>query len=66
MMILATKWTTAWLMTGLGFGAVFSILVLLVLLLQIFSYVAAKSEVKPKARFAGRSGRKTLSGGEFG
>ncbi|MEE1235873.1 MAG: OadG family transporter subunit [Bacteroidaceae bacterium] len=49
MMILATKWTTAWLMTGLGFGAVFSILVLLVLLLQIFSYVAAKSEVKPKA-----------------
>ena len=47
-MILATKWTTAWLMTGLGFGAVFFILVLLVLLLQIFSMVAAKSEVKPK------------------
>ena len=51
-MILATKWTTAWLMTGLGFGAVFIILVLLVLLLQIFSYVAAKSEVKPKAAAA--------------
>ena len=49
MMILATKWSTAWLMTGLGFSAVFLILVLLVLILMIFSKVASSAEVKPKA-----------------
>lgn len=48
-MILATKWTTAWLMTGLGIGAVFLILILLVFILQIFSKIAASSEVKPKS-----------------
>ena len=40
MIFLATNWTTAWLMTGIGIGVVFCILVLLVLILQIFSIVA--------------------------
>lgn len=48
MMILATKWSTAWLMTGLGISAVFLILVLLVFILMIFSKVASNAEVKPK------------------
>ncbi len=47
-MILETDWTTAWLMTGLGVGVVFSILVLLVLVLQIFSFVAKGKKVKPQ------------------
>ena len=45
-MILATNWTTAWLMTGMGIGVVFSILVLLVLILQIFSLFAAGNDKK--------------------
>ncbi len=48
MFILATKWSTAWLMTGLGVGAVFFILILLVLILQVFSMVFAEGGVKPK------------------
>ncbi len=47
MIILATKWSTAWLMTGMGIGAVFFILILLVLILQIFSMVFAEDK-KPK------------------
>lgn len=35
-------------MTGLGFGVVFSILVLLVFILILFSKIAASTEVKPK------------------
>jgi len=46
-MILATNWTTAWLMTGIGVGVVFCILLLLVLILQIFSIVAAGKGKKP-------------------
>ena len=48
-MILATDWATAWLMTGMGIGVVFSILILLVLVLQIFSKVASSGTVKPAA-----------------
>ncbi len=40
MMILSTNWATAWLMTGIGFGVVFCILVLLVFILQIFNATA--------------------------
>lgn len=46
-MILATNWTTAWLMTGMGIGVVFAILVLLVLILQVFNVVFADLEKKP-------------------
>ena len=46
-MILATNWTTAWLMTGMGVGVVFCILLLLVLILQIFSLVATGKEKTP-------------------
>ena len=46
-MILATDWNAAWLMTGMGLGVVFSILILLVLGLQIFRAVAANKGVKP-------------------
>ena len=48
MIILATKWSTAWLMTGIGVGGVFVILVLLVFILQLFGKIAAAGEVKPK------------------
>lgn len=51
-MIFATNWTTAWLMTGLGLGVVFSILVLLVLVLQIFSAVAEKGSAAPAKKAA--------------
>lgn len=50
MIILATKWTTAWLMTGMGIAVVFSILLLLVFVLQIFSKIAEGSETKSKRR----------------
>ena len=46
-MIVATDWASAWLMTGMGFGVVFCILVLLVLVLQVFSVVAAKGNATP-------------------
>ncbi len=42
-MLLSANWSVAWLMTGMGIGVVFSILVILVLVLQVFSYVAQKS-----------------------
>ena len=48
MIILATKWSTAWLMTGIGVGGVFLILVLLVFILQLFGKIAAAGEIKPK------------------
>ncbi len=42
-MVLLTNWGDAWLMTGIGIGVVFCILVILVYVLQIFNYVANKS-----------------------
>lgn len=42
-MLLTVNWSEAWLMTGMGVGVVFSILIILVLVLQVFSYVAQKS-----------------------
>lgn len=48
-MVLLTDWTTAWLMTGMGVGVVFSILVLLVLVLLVFSAVARKTTAKTRA-----------------
>lgn len=43
MIVLATDWSTVWLMSGMGIGVVFTILVLLVFVLQIFSIVAKKT-----------------------
>jgi len=45
-MVLATTWSDMWAMTGIGFGTVFAILLLLVLILGIFNIVAKK---KPSA-----------------
>lgn len=42
-MVLLTNWGDAWLMTGIGIGVVFCILVILVYVLQIFNFVANKS-----------------------
>lgn len=42
-MTVATNWTTAWLMTGMGIGVVFCILILLVLVLHIFSLVSVQN-----------------------
>lgn len=49
MTILTINWSTVWLMTGLGIGTVFCILILLVLVLQIFTAVAPKTTSKIKA-----------------
>lgn len=35
--------STTWLMTGMGIGVVFGILVLLILVLQVFNFVAEKT-----------------------
>lgn len=43
MFVLATDWPTVWLMAGIGIAVVFTILVLLVLVLQIFTVVAKKT-----------------------
>ena len=49
-MVLATTWSDMWAMTGIGFGTVFVILLLLVLILGIFNVVAKKkSGVAPVA-----------------
>lgn len=42
-MLLSANWSEAWLMTGMGIGVVFCILVILVLVLLVFSCVAQKS-----------------------
>ena len=49
MTLLTINWSTVWLMTGLGIGTVFSILILLVLVLQIFTAVAPKTTHTIKA-----------------
>lgn len=47
MILLSTDWGQAWTMAGISVGVVFAILVLLVVILQIFSVVAAGKTVKP-------------------
>ena len=42
MIISATNWTSVWIMTGMGIGIVFAILVILVLILQVFGMIAQK------------------------
>ena len=49
MIALSTNWSAVWLMTGLGLGTVFCILLLLVLVLQIFTAVAPKTTQTIKA-----------------
>ena len=49
MILLSTDWGQAWTMAGISVGVVFSILVLLVVILQVFSLVAAGKKVKPTA-----------------
>ena len=46
-MVIATNWTTAWMMTGMGIGVVFCILLLLVLILWVFHRVAAGKDKAP-------------------
>ena len=48
-MVLATNWSDMWAMTGIGFGTVFVILLLLVLILGIFNVVAKKKSAAPAA-----------------
>lgn len=43
-MILLTDWSTAWLMTGMGVGIVFCILVILVLILQFMGNLNAHKQ----------------------
>lgn len=53
-MILLTDWSTAWMMTGMGVGIVFSILVILVLILQFMGFINAHTQGrKPVATTAG-------------
>lgn len=46
MTILSTNWSTVWLMTGLGIGTVFVILIVLFFVLSIFSKVTRKTRDK--------------------
>lgn len=46
MILLETNWSTVWLMTGLGIGVVFVILVLLSFVLLVFSSVTRKTRDK--------------------
>ena len=46
MTLLSTDWGMAWSIAGISVGVVFTILVLLVLVLTIFSYVAAGKTAK--------------------
>ena len=45
---LSINWSTVWLMTGLGIGTVFVILILLFLVLSVFSTVTRKTRDKIK------------------
>lgn len=45
-MITLTNWSTVWLMTGLGIGTVFVILIVLFIVLSIFSTVTRKTRDK--------------------
>ena len=47
MILLTTDWGQDWTMAGISVGVVFAILVLLVIILQVFSAVAAGKTVKP-------------------
>lgn len=49
MILLTTDWGQAWTMAGISVGVVFSILVVLVLVLMVFSAVAQSNKVKPVA-----------------
>lgn len=46
MTLLTTNWSTVWLMTGLGIGTVFVILIVLFFVLSIFSKVTRKTRDK--------------------
>ena len=46
MIPLATNWSTVWLMTGLGIGTVFVILIVLFCVLSVFSTVTRKTRDK--------------------
>lgn len=48
-MFLATIDSSTWAMTGIGFGCVFCILVLLVFVLNVYGSIGAKSNNKPAA-----------------
>lgn len=49
MIFLLTNWSTVWLMTGLGIGTVFVILIVLFCILSVFSSVTRKTRDKVKA-----------------
>jgi len=46
MILLETNWSTVWLMTGLGLGTVFVILIVLFCVLSVFSSVTRKTRDK--------------------
>lgn len=46
MITLSTNWSTVWLMTGLGIGTVFVILIVLFAVLSVFSKVTRKTRDK--------------------
>ena len=57
MTLLTTDWGQAWSMAGISVGVVFTILLLLVCVLAIFSYVAQGKKVKPAVAKAAETGR---------
>lgn len=51
-MTLLTNWPTVWLMTGMGIGIVFCILIILVLILQFMGDINARTIGSKKAQAA--------------
>lgn len=49
-MTLLTNWPTVWLMTGMGVGIVFCILIILVLILKFMGNINARTMGKTKAQ----------------
>ena len=64
MILLTTDWGQAWAMAGISVGVVFSILVILVLVLMAFSYVAQDKAQKPVAAAAPKSSKKVSKADE--
>jgi len=61
MTLLSTNWGVAWTMAGVSVGVVFSLLILLVLVLYVFNFVAAGKAAK--AEVAAKP--KVLTGAEY-
>ena len=63
-MTLLTNWPTVWLMTGMGVGIVFCILIILVLILKFMGNINARTMGSTKASARKSAASTTLRAGE--